>query len=147
MKDYRKNWRKIAIERLEQEGYLNASKIFENTYRKVLHRLRKAGSKDLNVQRETYYSMFARGSQIANIEIGAKTSSVELSDIIKKAEDVDKAFISNRISKLAETYSEVNDILEQYKSGSMTYEQMKSAIKVFKETNEAYLKRTKYSNS
>lgn len=147
MKDRRKNWRKLGIERLTEMGYTNADKIFENTYRKVLHRMRKAGSSNLNIQRETYFSMFARGTQVANVEIGARTSSVELSDIINQAEDVDTAFVSSRIGKLAETYDEVNQMLLAYKSKAMTYEELKQKIKQFKETNEGYLKRNKYSNS
>lgn len=148
----RQSWRKIGIGRLsEQYGMTEdqAARLFENTYRKLLHRMRKLGSKELNIQRETYYSMFSKSSstQLATIQTGMTTSFVEVNDILTTAEDVDKAFISARLSKLGETYDEVAEMIKAYKSDVLTYDELTKQIKTFKETNKKYLNRTEYAKA
>ena len=147
----RVSWRKLGIERIisqniEQNPLIatNASKIWENAYRQALRRARKAGIKDINISRELFVSSFYK-TESALFEFSEGTSFAEVNRIQiadKFKEDTQKEFIKARFAGMAETYPKVNEILDGYLDGDISYEEFRDKIDEFRETDAEYLIRS-----
>lgn len=147
----RVSWRKLGIDRIisqniEQNPLIaaNASKIWENAYRQALRRARKAGIKDINISRELFVSSFYK-TESALFEFGEGTSFAEVNRIQiadKFKEDTQKEFIKARFAGMAESYAKVNEILDGYLEGDISYEEFRDKIDEFRETDAEYLIRS-----
>ena len=147
----RVSWRKLGIDRIisqniEQNPLIaaNASKIWENAYRQALRRARKAGIKDINISRELFVSSFYK-TESALFEFSEGTSFAEVNRIQiadKFKEDTQKEFIKARFAGMAQTYDKVNDILDGYLEGDISYEEFRDKIDEFRETDAEYLIRS-----
>lgn len=147
----RVSWRKLGIDRIisqniEQNPLIaaNAGKIWENAYRQALRRARKAGIKDINISRELFVSSFYN-TESALFEFSEGTSFAEVNRIQiadKFKEDTQKEFIKARFVGMAESYSKVNEILDEYLEGDISYEEFRDKIDEFRETDAEYLIRS-----
>ena len=147
----RVSWRKLGIDRIisqniEQNPLIaaNAGKIWENAYRQALRRARKAGIKDINISRELFVSSFYN-TESALFEFSEGTSFAEVNRIQiadKFKEDAQKEFIKARFAGMAESYDKVNDILDGYLDGDISYEEFRDKIDEFRETDAEYLIRS-----
>ena len=147
----RGSWRKLGIDRIisqniEQNPLIaaNAGKIWENAYRQALRRARKAGIKDINISRELFVSSFYK-TESALFEFSEGTSFAEVNRIQiadKFKEDTQKEFIKARFAGMAQTYDKVNDILDGYLEGDISYEEFRDKIDEFRETDAEYLIRS-----
>ena len=147
----RVSWRKLGIERIisqniEQNPLIaaNAGKIWENAYRQALRRARKAGVKDINISRELFVSSFYK-TESALFEFSEGTSFAEVNHIQiadKFKEDTQKEFIKARFAGMAESYPKVNEILDGYLEGDISYEEFRDKIDEFRETDAEYLIRS-----
>lgn len=147
----RVSWRKLGIDRIisqniEQNPLIaaNAGKIWENAYRQALRRARKAGIKDINISRELFVSSFYK-TESALFEFSEGTSFAEVNRIQiadKFKEDTQKEFIKARFAGMAESYDKVNDILDGYLEGDISYEEFRDKIDEFRETDAEYLIRS-----
>lgn len=144
----RVSWRKLGIDRIisqniEQNPMIaaNASKIWENAYRQALRRARKAGIKDINISRELFVSSFYKTeSALFKFSEGTSFSEVNRIQIADKfKEDTQKEFIKARFAGMAETYPKVNEILDGYLEGDISYDEFRDKIKEFRETDAEYL--------
>lgn len=147
----RVSWRKLGIDRIisqniEQNPLIaaNASKIWENAYRQALRRARKAGIKDINISRELFVSSFYNTeSALFEFSEGASFAEVNRIQIADKfKEDTQKEFIKARFAGMAESYDKVNDILNDYVEGNISYEEFRDKIDEFRETDAEYLIRS-----
>ena len=147
----RVSWRKLGIDRIisqniEQNPLVaaNAGKIWENAYRQALRRARKAGINDINISRELFVSSFYN-TESALFEFSEGTSFAEVNRIQiadKFKEDTQKEFIKARFAGMAQAYDKVNDILDDYLEGNISYEEFRDKIKEFRETDAEYLTRS-----
>ena len=147
----RVSWRKLGIDRIisqniEQNPLIaaNAGKIWENAYRQALRRARKAGIKDINISRELFVSSFYN-TESALFEFSEGTSFAEVNRIQiadKFKEDTQKEFIKARFAGMAESYAKVNEILDGYLDGDISYEEFRDKIDEFRETDAEYLIRS-----
>lgn len=147
----RVSWRKLGIDRIisqniEQNPLIaaNAGKIWENAYRQALRRARKAGIKDINISRELFVSSFYK-TESALFEFSEGTSFAEVNRIQiadKFKEDTQREFIKARFAGMAQTYDKVNDILDGYLEGNISYEEFRDKIDEFRETDAEYLIRS-----
>ena len=147
----RVSWRKLGIDRIisqniEQNPLIaaNAGKIWENAYRQALRRARKAGIKDINISRELFVSSFYK-TESALFEFSEGTSFAEVNRIQiadKFKEDTQKEFIKARFAGMAESYPKVNEILDGYLEGNISYEEFRDKIDEFRETDAEYLIRS-----
>lgn len=147
----RVSWRKLGIDRIisqniEQNPLIatNAGKIWENAYRQALRRARKAGIKDINISRELFVSSFYK-TESALFEFSEGTSFAEVNRIQiadKFKEDTQKEFIKARFAGMAESYTKVNEILDCYLEGDISYEEFRDKIDEFRETDAEYLIRS-----
>ena len=147
----RVSWRKLGIDRIisqniEQNPLVaaNAAKIWENAYRQALRRARKAGIKDINISRELFVSSFYN-TESALFEFSEGTSFAEVNRIQiadKFKEDTQKEFIKARFAGMAEAYDKVNEILDGYLEGDISYEEFRDKIDEFRETDAEYLIRS-----
>lgn len=147
----RVSWRKLGIDRIisqniEQNPLIaaNAGKIWENAYRQALRRARKAGIKDINISRELFVSSFYK-TESALFEFSEGTSFAEVNRIQiadKFKEDTQKEFIKARFTGMAESYAKVNEILDGYLEGDISYEEFRDKIDEFRETDAEYLIRS-----
>lgn len=147
----RVSWRKLGIDRIisqniEQNPLIaaNAGKIWENAYRQALRRARKAGIKDINISRELFVSSFYK-TESALFEFSEGTSFAEVNRIQiadKFKEDTQREFIKARFAGMAQTYDKVNDILDGYLEGDISYEEFRDKIDEFRETDAEYLIRS-----
>lgn len=147
----RVSWRKLGIDRIisqniEQNPLIaaNAGKIWENAYRQALRRARKAGIKDINISRELFVSSFYK-TESALFEFSEGTSFAEVNRIQiadKFKEDTQKEFIKARFSGMAESYLKVNELLDGYLDGDISYEEFRDKIDEFRETDAEYLIRS-----
>ena len=147
----RVSWRKLGIDRIisqniEQNPLIaaNAGKIWENAYRQALRRARKAGIKDINISRELFVSSFYK-TESALFEFSEGTSFAEVNRIQiadKFKEDTQKEFIKARFAGMAESYSKVNELLDGYLGGDISYEEFRDKIDEFRETDAEYLIRS-----
>ena len=147
----RVSWRKLGIDRIisqniEQNPLIaaNAGKIWENAYRQALRRARKAGIKDINISRELFVSSFYK-TESALFEFSEGTSFAEVNRIQiadKFKEDTQKEFIKARFAGMAESYAKVNEILDGYLDGDISYEEFRDKIDEFRETDAEYLIRS-----
>ena len=147
----RVSWRKLGIDRIisqniEQNPLIaaNAGKIWENAYRQALRRARKAGIKDINISRELFVSSFYN-TESALFEFSEGTSFAEVNRIQiadKFKEDTQKEFIKARFAGMAESYAKVNDLLDGYLDGDISYEEFRDKIDEFRETDAEYLIRS-----
>lgn len=144
----RVSWRKLGIERIisqniEQNPLIatNASKIWENAYRQALRRARKAGIKDINISRELFVSSFYKTeSALFKFSEGTSFAGVNRIQIADKfKDDTQKEFIKARFAGMAETYPKVNEILDGYLEGDISYDEFRDKIKEFRETDAEYL--------
>ena len=147
----RVSWRKLGIERIisqniEQNPLIatNASKIWENAYRQALRRARKAGIKDINISRELFVSSFYKTeSALFKFSEGTSFSEVNRIQIADKfKEDTQKEFIKARFAGMADAYDKVNDILDNYVEGDISYDEFRDKIDEFRETDAEYLTRS-----
>ena len=144
----RVSWRKLGIDRIisqniEQNPLIaaNAGKIWENAYRQALRRARKAGIKDINISRELFVSSFYN-TESALFEFSEGTSFAEVNRIQiadKFKEDTQKEFIKARFAGMAESYAKVNELLDGYLDGDISYEEFRDKIDEFRETDAEYL--------
>ena len=144
----RVSWRKLGIDRIisqniEQNPLIaaNAGKIWENAYRQALRRARKAGIKDINISRELFVSSFYN-TESALFEFSEGTSFAEVNRIQiadKFKEDTQKEFIKARFAGMAESYAKVNELLDGYLDGDISYEEFRDKIEEFRETDAEYL--------
>lgn len=147
----RVSWRKLGIDRIisqniEQNPLIaaNAGKIWENAYRQALRRARKAGIKDINISRELFVSSFYK-TESALFEFSEGTSFAEVNRIQiadKFKEDTQKEFIKARFAGMAESYAKVNELLDGYLEGDISYEEFRDKIDEFRETDAEYLIRS-----
>ena len=147
----RVSWRKLGIDRIisqniEQNPLIaaNAGKIWENAYRQALRRARKAGIKDINISRELFVSSFYK-TESALFELSEGTSFAEVNRIQiadKFKEDTQKEFIKARFAGMAESYAKVNELLDGYLEGDISYEEFRDKIDEFRETDAEYLIRS-----
>lgn len=147
----RVSWRKLGIDRIisqniEQNPLIaaNAGKIWENAYRQALRRARKAGIKDINISRELFVSSFYN-TESALFEFSEGTSFAEVNRIQiadKFKEDTQKEFIKARFAGMAESYAKVNELLDGYLGGDISYEEFRDKIDEFRETDAEYLIRS-----
>ena len=147
----RVSWRKLGIDRIisqniEQNPLIaaNAGKIWENAYRQALRRARKAGIKDINISRELFVSSFYK-TENALFEFSEGTSFAEVNRIQiadKFKEDTQREFIKARFAGMAQTYDKVNNILDGYLEGDISYEEFRDKIDEFRETDAEYLIRS-----
>lgn len=147
----RVSWRKLGIDRIisqniEQNPLIaaNAGKIWENAYRQALRRARKAGIKDINISRELFVSSFYN-TESALFEFREGTSFAEVNRIQiadKFKEDTQKEFIKARFAGMAESYAKVNELLDGYLDGDISYEEFRDKIDEFRETDAEYLIRS-----
>ena len=145
------SWRKLGIDRIisqniEQNPLIaaNAGKIWENAYRQALRRARKAGIKDINISRELFVSSFYK-TESALFEFSEGTSFAEVNRIQiadKFKEDTQKEFIKARFAGMAESYAKVNELLDGYLDGDISYEEFRDKIDEFRETDAEYLIRS-----
>lgn len=147
----RVSWRKLGIDRIisqniEQNPLIaaNAGKIWENAYRQALRRARKAGIKDINISRELFVSSFYKTENVL-FEFSEGTSfaevnRIQIADKFKK--DTQREFIKARFAGMAQTYDKVNDILDGYLEGDISYEEFRDKIDEFRETDAEYLIRS-----
>lgn len=142
------SWRKLGIDRIisqniEQNPLVaaNAAKIWENAYRQALRRARKAGVQDINISRELFVSSFYKTeSGLFRFSEGttfAEVNRIQIQD--KYAEDAQKELIKARFAGMADAYPKVNEILDDYLSGNISYEDFRDKIKEFRETDAEYL--------
>ena len=140
----RVSWRKLGIDRIisqniEQNPLIaaNAAKIWENAYRQALRRARKAGVQNINISRELFVSSFYKTeSGLFRFSEGttfAEVNRIQIAD--KYAEDAQKELIKTRFAGMADAYPKVNDILDDYVEGNISYEE-------FRETDAEYLTRS-----
>lgn len=147
----RVSWRKLGVDRIisqniEQNPLIaaNAGKIWENAYRQALRRARKAGIKDINISRELFVSSFYK-TESALFEFSEGTSFAEVNHIQiadKFKDDVQREFIKARFTGMAETYPKVNEILDGYLEGNISYNEFRDKINEFRETDAEYLIRS-----
>ena len=147
----RVSWRKLGIDRIisqniEQNPLIaaNAGKIWENAYRQALRRARKAGIKDINISRELFVSSFYK-TESALFEFSEGTSFAEVNRIQiadKFKEDTQKEFIKARFAGMAESYPKVNELLDGYLEGDISYDEFRDKIDEFRETDAEYLIRS-----
>lgn len=147
----RVSWRKLGIDRIisqniEQNPLIaaNAGKIWENAYRQALRRARKAGIKDINISRELFVSSFYK-TESALFEFSEGTSFAEVNRIQiadKFKEDTQKEFIKARFAGMAESYAKVNEFLDGYLDGDISYEEFRDKMDEFRETDAEYLIRS-----
>ena len=147
----RVSWRKLGIDRIisqniEQNPLIaaNAGKIWENAYRQALRRARKAGIKDINISRELFVSSFYK-TESALFEFSEGTSFAEVNRIQiadKFKEDTQREFIKARFAGMAESYPKVNEILDGYLEGDISYDEFRDKIDEFRETDAEYLIRS-----
>lgn len=142
------SWRKLGIDRIisqniEQNPLVaaNAAKIWENAYRQALRRARKVGVQDINISRELFVSSFYKTeSGLFRFSEGttfAEVNRIQIQD--KYAEDAQKELIKARFAGMADAYPKVNEILDDYLSGNISYEEFRDKIKEFRETDAEYL--------
>lgn len=147
----RVSWRKLGIDRIISQNIdqnpliaANAGKIWENAYRQALRRARKAGIKDINISRELFVSSFYK-TESALFEFSEGTSFAEVNRIQiadKFKEDTQKEFIKARFAGMAESYAKVNELLDGYLDGDISYEEFRDKIDEFRETDAEYLIRS-----
>ena len=147
----RVSWRKLGIDRIISQNIdqnpliaANAGKIWENAYRQALRRARKAGIKDINISRELFVSSFYK-TESALFEFSEGTSFAEVNRIQiadKFKEDTQKEFIKARFAGMAESYAKVNELLDGYLEGDISYEEFRDKIDEFRETDAEYLIRS-----
>lgn len=145
------SWRKLGIDRIisqniEQNPLIaaNASKIWENAYRQALRRARKAGVQNINISRELFISSFYKTeSGLFTFSEGtafAEVNRIQIAD--KYKEDAQKELIKARFAGMADAYPKVNDILDDYLEGDISYEEFRDNIDEFRETDAEYLIRS-----
>lgn len=142
------SWRKLGIDRIISQNtnnpliVANASKIWENAYRQALRRVRKAGVQNINISRELFISSFYRTENaLFKFEDGTEfgvTNRIQIND--KFREDTQREFIRSRFKGMAETYQEVDELVNSYANGDISYEEFRDKIEEFRETDEDYLK-------
>lgn len=142
------SWRKLGIERIISQNtnnpliVANAPKIWENAYRQALRRVRKAGVQDINISRELFISSFYRTENaLFKFEDGTEfgvTNRIQIND--KFREDTQREFIRSRFKGMAETYQKVDELVNSYADGDISYEEFRDKIEEFRETDEDYLK-------
>lgn len=144
------SWRKLGIDRIisqniEQNPLIaaNAGKIWENAYRQALRRARKAGVQNINISRELFVSSFYKTENgLFTFSEGttfAEVNRIQIADKFK--EDAQKELIKARFAGMADAYPKVNDILDDYLEGNISYEEFRDKIKEFRETDAEYLTR------
>ena len=114
------SWYKKGIEELQyrygfSEKY--AKSFWESAYRKALRQTRKEGlfSSSFNVSREVYASAFYDSKGLYDIHISDTGISVSLEgNVSGKQREV--AYVKNRFEKLANRYSEVDYLLNEYEN-------------------------------
>lgn len=142
------SWRKLGIDRIISQNIeknplvaANAAKIWENAYRQALRRARKAGVQDINISRELFVSSFYKTeSGLFRFSEGttfAEVNRIQIQD--KYAEDAQKELIKARFAGMADAFPKVNEILDDYLSGNISYEDFRDKIKEFRETDAEYL--------
>ena len=145
------SWRKLGIDRIISQNIeknpliaANASKIWENAYRQALRRARKAGVQNINISRELFVSSFYKTeSGLFTFSEGtsfAEVNRIQIAD--KYKEDAQKELIKARFAGMADAYPKVNDILDDYLEGDISYEDFRDKIKEFRETDAEYLTRS-----
>ena len=139
----KKNWTKLGIEELQvRYGYSKqlAETLWERAYRKALRRARSSGvGTDFNIARETYASVFYRGSQLFEVDIEEISPTVKIASEFQ-GQDIEKAFTEKRFEHMAQKYEEVNEYLKQYTAGTLSYKEFRMKIKTFRDTNSEYQK-------
>ncbi|MBO7693995.1 MAG: hypothetical protein J6T10_15355 [Methanobrevibacter sp.] len=139
----KQNWRKLGIEELQvRYGYSPelANILWERAYRKALRKARIEGvGTDFNISREVYASTFYNGSQLFEIDVQEISPLVNIAEQFK-GQDIEKAFTEARFGNMAKKYGEVQDYLEQYKSGQISYKQFRAKVKMFRDSNIEYQK-------
>ena len=147
----RLSWRKLGLDRIITQNIekhpmiaANAEKIWENAYRQALRRARKAGVQNINISRELFVSSFYKTeSGLFRFSEGTTFAEVNLIQISDKyAEDAQKELIKARFAGMADAYPKVNDILDDYITGDISYEEFRDKIKEFRETDAEYLTRS-----
>lgn len=142
------SWRKLGIDRIISQNIeknplvaANAAKIWENAYRQALRRARKAGVQDINISRELFVSSFYKTeSGLFRFSEGttfAEVNRIQIADKFK--EDAQKELIKARFAGMADAYPKVNEILDDYLSGNISYDEFRDKIKEFRETDAEYL--------
>lgn len=142
------SWRKLGIDRIISQNIeknplvaANAAKIWENAYRQALRRARKAGVQDINISRELFVSSFYKTeSGLFRFSEGttfAEVNRIQIQD--KYAEDAQKELIKARFAGMVDAYPKVNDILDDYLSDNISYDEFRDKIKEFHETDAEYL--------
>lgn len=145
------SWRKLGIDRIisqniEQNPLIaaNAAKIWENAYRQALRRARKTGVQNINISRELFISSFYKTeSGLFTFSEGttfAEVNRIQIAD--KYKEDAQKELIKARFAGMADAYPKVNDILDGYLEGDISYEEFRDKIDEFRETDAEYLTRS-----
>lgn len=139
----RKNWRKLGIEELQYRYNMSknmAETFWESAYRKSLRRARRQGvTANVNISREVYSSTFYRGTNLFDINFDEISPDVDISKEFTNVDNLESAFVTERFRNMGVKYEEVQELLNAYRKGEMSYSTFLDTIRKFKKTNREYL--------
>lgn len=147
------NWGKAAVKHLqEQVGFKSvaeAERAYKNVYQKIYRTLPKSArgkgtgrTTDINIAREAYFAIY--GAKVKVADVSFRDNNMQLSKIpkltFKYTGSLDKMITAARFEKLANKYTEVNKLINQYSTGKIAYKDLLSKVEKFKKTNQRYQK-------
>ena len=118
-----------------------AKAVWNRTYRQVLKASRRLGvTKDFNVSRELYSSMFYRGNQLFEIDRTGVLPKAKISSQFENVTDLEERFTEVKFENMAKKYDEVQVLLDKYKKHEISYKDFRQSIETFRKTNTDYLR-------
>lgn len=145
MKAKKVNYGKLGVQGLEERyGYAQdmAKKVWRSIYRQSLYRARKKGvTKDINISREVYSSLFYGGQQLFDINMLGVLPKARVSKQFENVDNLQEIFTQARFKGMADKYSEVNEMMQRYKSGQISYKEFRQGVETFRKTNRQYMSR------
>lgn len=134
------SWRKRAIESIVEQGIdrANAERIFSSVYQQARRKVRKETSdKNINLTFETYNALIGRADSLIDVTLSDDKIKVT-TQLRYRGEDLEQAYINARFDAMASSYEEVEELLDAYNAGELSYRDFIEEIQEFKKTNPKY---------
>lgn len=136
------NWENEGIKLLYNRYGLdlpNAKRVYRVVYQQLYRQLRKeTGRKSSFNVRHAAYQAINTGN-IADVKLSNDAINVK-TKLNYTGQDIEKNLIADRFRGFANSYEEVNVLLQQYLSGKISFKEFNKKISHFKKTNIHYIR-------
>lgn len=139
------NWREEGVKVLAHEyGREEAERIYENTYRQVLHKWRKTavGTSNINITFETTQAIKRSRMPQSAIESRKTKQFADVKVMPFGPAQIDLKFtgeseyLSERFAGMARAYGEVDNMLREYQKGNISAREFLNFIDDFTDTSD-----------